>query len=81
MQYNQARPAAYTLTPLPTQNIDTGLGLNRMAAILQGVPSVFETDQFAPLIALGRGARPLRRGLPDDARCGSSPTTRARRRS
>jgi alanyl-tRNA synthetase len=41
------------LTPLPANNIDTGLGLNRMAAILQDKQSVFETDQFAPLIALG----------------------------
>jgi alanyl-tRNA synthetase len=42
-----------TLTPLPAQNIDTGLGLNRMASILQDKPSIFETDQFAPLIELG----------------------------
>jgi alanyl-tRNA synthetase len=41
------------LEPLPARNIDTGLGLNRMAAILQNKPSVFETDQFSPLIALG----------------------------
>jgi alanyl-tRNA synthetase len=51
MQYDQ-QPVD-TLTPLPARNIDTGLGLNRMAAILQRCPSVFETDQFLPLIELG----------------------------
>ena len=55
MQYDQ-HPAAdgtSTLTELPARNIDTGLGLNRMAAILQEKSSVFETDQFLPLIELG----------------------------
>jgi alanyl-tRNA synthetase len=51
MQFNQDPPGK--LTPLPAQNIDTGLGLNRMAAILQDVPSVYETDQFLPLVRLG----------------------------
>jgi alanyl-tRNA synthetase len=55
MQYDQ-RPrgdGGSLLEPLPANNIDTGLGLNRMAAILQDKRSVFETDQFQPLIELG----------------------------
>jgi alanyl-tRNA synthetase len=41
-----------SLTELPSQNIDTGLGLERMAALKQDVPSVYETDGFRPLIEL-----------------------------
>jgi alanyl-tRNA synthetase len=52
MQYDQ--DPVGTLTPLPAKNIDTGLGLNRMALIQQGVDSIFETDQFQPLMTLGR---------------------------
>jgi alanyl-tRNA synthetase len=52
MQYNQDPPG--TLTPLPAKNIDTGLGLNRMALIQQGVDTIFDTDQFVPLMELGR---------------------------
>jgi alanyl-tRNA synthetase len=60
MQYDQ-NPVD-TLTPLPAQNIDTGLGLERMAAIMQDVPSVFETDRLRPLIELGESLSGRRYG-------------------
>jgi alanyl-tRNA synthetase len=41
-----------SLSELPMRNIDTGMGLDRMAAILQDVPSVFETDLLRPLVDL-----------------------------
>src|SRR5436305_8672563 len=66
MQFDQ-NPVG-TLTPLPARNIDTGLGLNRLAAILQDKPSGFETDQFAPLISLGEelSARQYGQDFPTD---------------
>jgi alanyl-tRNA synthetase len=39
-----------TRTPLPRKNIDTGLGLERMAAIKQGCKTVYETDLFRPIV-------------------------------
>jgi alanyl-tRNA synthetase len=41
-----------SLAELPMRNIDTGMGLDRMAAILQDAPSVYETDLIRPLIDL-----------------------------
>ncbi|MFF9978057.1 alanine--tRNA ligase-related protein [Streptomyces erythrochromogenes] len=37
-----------SLVPLPRRNVDTGLGLERLASLLQGKPSVFECDVFDP---------------------------------
>src|SRR5213593_4471368 len=49
MQFN--RDASGTMTPLPRPSIDTGMGLERIAAVVQGKESNYDIDLFAPLIA------------------------------
>jgi alanyl-tRNA synthetase len=46
--YNKSEDGTYT--PLKQQSIDTGMGVERTAAMIQGVPSVFDTEAFVPLI-------------------------------
>ncbi len=47
-QYNQDKDGKRE--PLPKPNIDTGMGLERTAAVMQGVSSVYDTDSFLPLV-------------------------------
>lgn len=49
MQYNKTSEGTYE--PLKQKNVDTGLGLERVAFLLQGKNNVFETELFSPIIA------------------------------
>ncbi|HEX9067227.1 MAG TPA: alanine--tRNA ligase, partial [Ktedonobacterales bacterium] len=48
MQYEQAKDGSRT--PLKKQNIDTGMGLERLSMVLQGKASIYDTDLFRPVI-------------------------------
>ena len=48
MQYNHLRDD--TLEPLPAKHIDTGMGLERIVGVLQGVDSNYDTDLFTPIL-------------------------------
>ena len=50
MQFEQHEDGS--MTPLPTPCIDTGLGLERVLSVLQGVESVWDTDEFVRLLAI-----------------------------
>ncbi|MEW6720037.1 MAG: alanine--tRNA ligase [Thermodesulfobacteriota bacterium] len=49
MQFNQDESG--TKAPLPRPSIDTGMGLERLAAVVQGVPSNYDTDLFRPILS------------------------------
>src|SRR5258706_8988998 len=68
MQFD--RDVSGKLTPLPKPSIDTGMGLERTAAVLQGVVSNYDTDLFQPLIAEASRLSGLRYG--DDAKADAS---------
>jgi alanyl-tRNA synthetase len=66
MQFN--RDASGAMTALPRPSIDTGMGLERMAAVVQGQPSSFDTDLLAPLVTRisGLAGKPYRAHEEDD---------------
>ena len=78
MQFD--RDASGKLTPLPRPSIDTGMGLERVAAVLQGKLSNYDTDLISAHHRARGGA--VRRGLRRRSRasiprCASMPTMRA----
>ena len=55
-QFNRHGDPPDNLTPLPSQNIDTGMGLERMAAMMQGVETNFHIDSLLPLVQAAAAA-------------------------
>jgi alanyl-tRNA synthetase len=57
-----------TLNPLPAPSIDTGMGLERVTAVIQGHLSTYDTDAFTPLLAaIGERAGTTHRGTMDES--------------
>ena len=71
-----------TLTALPAPSIDTGMGLERISAVMQGTLSNYDTPLFTPVLdataRLVPAARTAARWSRPTSRCGWSPTTCAR---
>jgi len=66
MQHIQDEPY-HVVGDLPARNIDTGMGLERAAMVLQGVPTIFDTDLVRPVLAAAEGLTGARFGVDDRA--------------
>ena len=81
MQFN--RDAYGNLNPLPKPSVDTGMGLERIAAVLQGKISNYDTDLFQPLIEEADdspASETSSKTRENETRCASSPTIPAQPR-
>jgi alanyl-tRNA synthetase len=60
MQYNRTQndDGSFTLTPLPAPSVDTGMGLERMTAVMQHVPTNYDTDLVRPIVEYAAGLAP-----------------------
>ena len=77
------RTADGVLKPLPAPSIDTGMGFERITAVLQGKESNYDTDIFTPLLDEIGARRAHATAAPwnrPTSRCASSPITSAPRR-
>ncbi|MEI8230680.1 MAG: alanine--tRNA ligase [Candidatus Peregrinibacteria bacterium] len=64
MQYNKT--ATGTFEPLAQKNVDTGMGLERVATVLSGKKSVYETDRMEPIVRVVRGKMKVESGQNND---------------
>ncbi|HEU0101154.1 MAG TPA: alanine--tRNA ligase [Mycobacteriales bacterium] len=70
MQFERGEGAGYdfpVLAPLPKQNIDTGMGMERMAAVLQGVDNLYEIDTSRAILDRAAGLTGVRYGADREA--------------
>ncbi len=68
-QFNRVGPPPNNLRPLPKKNIDTGMGLERMASVLQGVESNFHIDILRPIVEAAAHACHVRYDPKSEAGC------------
>jgi len=77
-QFNRVGAPPNNLRPLPSKNIDTGMGLERIASVMQGVDTNYHIDILRPIVEQGR--QRARREIRSRGRCGAPPASHCRSR-